>query len=168
MKEQLFSNNYLVLPGFGGFVLKSRASHFSASGGSLLPPSKTVSFNSQLKQNDGIMALWLQNKLNCTAKEALAHLAEFAEFCTGVLSAKRRLTLEGLGFFFIDFENNICFEPQQDANFLGESFGLAPISLKPLIAEAPEKFKESSIKEPVFVDRRIEREELPIQKSTSK
>lgn len=148
IKEQLFVNNYLVLPGFGGFVLKSRPAHFSASGGLLMPPSKTISFNAQLKQNDGILALWLQNKANCSANEALVHLQEFAGFCSGILNAKRRLSLEGIGFFYLDFENNICFEPQQDANFLSSSFGLAPLSVKAIEPEITEPDPE-----PVFIDR---------------
>lgn len=167
IKEQLYTNNYLVLPSFGGFVLKSRSSHFSSSGGSLHPPSKSVSFNSQLKQNDGLMAQWLQREISCSADEALSHLNDFSNFCLGVLSAKRRLTIDGIGFFYIDFENNICFEPQQDSNFLCDSFGLSPISLKPLLSEQTELTKETIIKEPVFVDRRIERDpiEAPIRSS---
>lgn len=163
IKEQLFFNNYLVLPGFGGFVLKSRPSHFSASGGLLLPPSKTVSFNLQLKQNDGILAVWLQNKLTCSASEALTHLTDFSGFCMGVLSAKRRLTIDGVGFFFMDFENNICFEPQQDSNFLSESFGLMPLSIKPLEVEAHKAKKET-----VFVDRTLVRAEIKPEKVFSK
>ena len=149
IKEQLFFNDYLVLPDFGGFVLKSNPSHFSTSGGSLVPPSKTVSFNAQLKQNDGILAIWLQNALKCHASEALNHLKDFSEFCSGILSAKRRLSLEGIGFFYLDFENNICFEPQQDANFLTLSFGLAPVSIKELASEVSAEPK----KETVFIDR---------------
>lgn len=151
IKAQLFLNNYLVLPGFGGFVLKSTPSHFSASGGMLIPPSKTVSFNAQLKQNDGILAIWLQNSLGCTANEALTHLTEFSEFCGGILTAKRRLSLEGIGFFYLDFENNICFEPQQDANFLSSSFGLTPLSVKPIEEERVRETK----REPEFIDRTL-------------
>lgn len=169
IKEQLFGHNYLVLPGFGGFVLKSRPSHFSASGGSLLPPSKTLGFNSQLKQNDGIMVFWLQQRLNCSAQEALTHLTEFTAFCSGVLTAKRRLTIDGLGFFYVDFENNICFEPQQDANFLSDSFGLMPLSLRPIEATETTKIKESdAIKTSLFVDRKIANEEIPTTITRSK
>jgi hypothetical protein len=150
IKEQLFFNNYLVLPDFGGFVLKSNASHFSASGGLLLPPSKTVSFNSQLKQNDGILATWLQSTLHCSAHEALNHLHDFSEFCTGILNARRRLSLDGIGFFYLDFENNICFEPQQDSNFLTKSFGLGPVLLTEIEPEISEVKKET-----VFVDRTL-------------
>lgn len=152
IREQLFFNNYLVLPNFGGFVLKSNPSHYSASGGLLVPPSKTVSFNAQLKQNDGILAIWLQNTLKCHANEALSHLTDFSEFCSGILNAKRRLSLEGIGFFYLDFENNICFEPQQDSNFLTKSFGLAPVSIKEL---EPEPELAEVKKEPVFVDRTL-------------
>lgn len=166
IKAQLFLNNYLVLPGFGGFVLKSTPSHFSASGGMLVPPSKTVSFNAQLKQNDGILAIWLQNSLGCTANEALNHLTEFSEFCGGILSAKRRLSLEGIGFFYLDFENNICFEPQQDANFLSGSFGLTPVSVKPIEEDVIREVK----REPEFIDRTLHSTEpqapyIPTKKS---
>jgi CCDC81-like HU domain protein/sporulation related protein len=155
IKEQLFLNNYLVLPNFGGFVLRFNPSHFSGAGTFILPPSKTVSFNSQLKQNDGLLAMWLQAKLNCTAAEALTHLHEFAEYCSGILTTRRRLSLDTIGFFYLDFENNICFEPQQDGNFLTKSFGLAPVSIKELEPEIRETKKET-----VFVDRTVNTESI--------
>jgi nucleoid DNA-binding protein len=148
IKEQLYHNDYLVLPNFGGFVLKSQSAHYTASGGMLVPPSKTVSFNAQLKQNDGILMVWIQNKLSCSPNEATKHLQEFSEFCTSILTTKRRLNIYGIGFFYLDFEGNICFEPQADANFFRDSFGLTAVSLKPIQESIKEKKKES-----VFVDR---------------
>jgi hypothetical protein len=148
IKEQLFFHSYLVLPNFGGFVLRSSPTHFSGSGAVLTPPTKIVSFNSQLKQNDGILALWLQNQLKCTSSEALGNLTEFADYCKSVLSTRRRLSIEGVGFFYLDFENNICFEPQLESNFLLDSFGLKPITLVELTETITEVKKEV-----VFEDR---------------
>jgi hypothetical protein len=142
VKELLFFHNYLVLPNFGGFVLKSSPSHFSSTRSVLAPPSKTLSFNSQLKQNDGILAIWLQNQLKCTSSEALSNLNEFADYCTTILSTRRRLSIEGIGFFYLDFENNTCFEPQLETNFLADSFGLKPISLIELAEPLIEVNKE--------------------------
>ncbi len=142
IKEQLFFNNYLVLPNFGGFVLRSNPSHFSSTGGGLMPPSKTLSFNAQLKQNDGILALWLQNQLKCTSSEALSNLIEFADYCKSVLSTRKRLSIEGVGFFYLDFENNTCFEPQLDTNFLADSFGLTQVSLIEITETVTEVKKE--------------------------
>jgi hypothetical protein len=160
IKEQLFLNNYLVLPGFGGFVLKSQAAHFVSGGAQLKPPSKTISFNSQLRQNDGLLSIWLQNNLKCTAEESLRHLVDFSEYCTSILNAKRRLSIQDIGFFYLDFENNICFEPQPDSNFLTGSFGLSPISLHVIQrSEEPRK--------PVFTDRQVPSEHKTYQKKTS-
>lgn len=162
IRSSLLAHDYLVLPDFGGFVLKSRFAHFDSGGGNLLPPSKTLSFNVQLKQNDGILATCLQAELNCTAAEALLHLKEFSAYCFGVLQKRRRLSLEGIGFFFMDFENNICFEPQLDVNFESASFGLGPVQLKPLtIALQKEKTER---REFVFEDRPItETEKLAVK-----
>jgi hypothetical protein len=128
IKEQLFLNDYMVLPNFGGFVLKKKPAHINNTGTELAPPAKTVSFNSQFRQNDGILTLWLSTKLSCTPAESLAHLIDFSDYCNGVLQTRRRFSLPGVGFFYLDFENNICFEPQNDANFLRESFGLTPVT----------------------------------------
>jgi hypothetical protein len=166
IKEQLFFNDYLVLPGFGGFVLKSRTSHYSVSGGLIAPPSKTVSFNAQLKQNDGILSTWLQNDLKCTANESITHLNDFSEYCSGLLKAKRRFTLEGIGFFYLDFENNVCFEPQQDSNFLTSSFGLSSVSIKELSVNTEEPKKET-----IFIDRTLrvaEEETAPVKIHTKR
>ena len=155
IKHQLFRNDYLVLPNFGGFVLKPQASQFSSSGLTINPPSKTVTFNLQLKQNDGILVSWLQEKLNCTSSVALSHLNDFSEYCKVVLGSRKRLTIEGIGFFYLDFENNVCFEPQQDANFLVRSFGLSPINVQPTEFESIEAKKEK-----VFVDRTLTGNEI--------
>ena len=142
IQEQLYSNDFLVLPSFGGFVLRSMPSQKSASGTVLSPPAKTVGFNVQLRQNDGILSAWLQEKLKCSQSEAIQHLQEFSAYCQGILAAKRRLTLQGIGFFYLDFENNICFEPKQDVNFLSSSFGLSPLALRELEMEEPVLKKE--------------------------
>lgn len=150
IKEQLFFHNYLVLPNFGGFVLKSNPSHFSSSGTVLAPPSKTLSFNSQLKQNDGVLATWIQNHFKYTSSEALSDLNEFSDYCKAILTTRRRLSIEGIGFFYLDFENNTCFEPQLETNFLADSFGLKPITLVQLSEiETPVEVK----KEQVFENR---------------
>lgn len=149
IRELLFRHNYLVLPGFGGFVLKPDYAHFSATGLSLAPPRKTVSFNVRLKQNDSLLALWLQEELQCTPSEALGYLTDFTDYCQALLSARRRLNLEGIGFFYLDFENNIGFEPQEEVNFLTDSFGLGPVQLP-----ATEPIQETK-EQIVFQDRAI-------------
>lgn len=162
VKEQLFFHDYLVLPGFGGFVLKKIPAHFSSTGSLILPPAKMVSFNSQLKQNDGVLAHWLQAELKVDSIQALKHLSDFAEYCRSLLNNRGRLNMDGIGFFYLDFENNICFEPQQQNNFSTESFGLTPVYLKELDIEIPVTSKT------VFVDREIENSNIHVSTEIKK
>lgn len=138
ISELLYTHDYVVVPGFGGFVTRLQNAHYSLNRETLFPPSKSVLFNVQLKQNDGILANWLKEKINCDFAQASKHLEEFALHCKLLLDTKRRLEFENLGLFYVDFENNICFEPKTDVNFLIDSFGLSSITLKELeITEEP-------------------------------
>ena len=135
ISELLFNNDYVVVPGFGGFVSRHQLAHYSVNKGVLHPPAKKIVFNVQLKQNDGVLAAWLKDNLKCDFKDANIHLDEFSSYCKLVLNTKRRMEFENLGLFYLDFENNICFEPKTDINFLIESFGLSPVSLREIEAE---------------------------------
>lgn len=135
ISELLYNHDYVVVPGFGGFVSRSQASHYSLNKEVLFPPSKSIVFNVQLKQNDGVLANWLKEEVKCDFIQATKHLEEFAAHCKMLLDTKRRLEFENLGLFYVDFENNICFEPKTDVNFLIDSFGLSSITLKELPVE---------------------------------
>jgi hypothetical protein len=153
IRESLYRHDYLVLPGFGGFVLKRSRAHVTAGQGALHPPSRSLGFNGQLRQDDGILASWLAKHIRCSHQEAGTHLAAFSSYCKSVLDARRRLSLPGIGFFYLDFESNVCFEPQADVNYDTESFGLSALQLKPLEPTEPHKRK------PVFADRSAVKEE---------
>lgn len=139
--ELLYTHDFVIVPGFGGFVSRPQRAHFSLNKEALFPPSKTIAFNVQLKQNDGILSNWLKEKINCSFIEANKHLDEFALHCKMLLETKHRLEFENFGLFYLDFENNICFEPKTDVNFLIESYGLSSITLKELEKEVVHETK---------------------------
>ncbi len=156
ISELLYNHDYVVVPGFGGFVSRNQLSHYSLNKEVLSPPSKKIVFNVQLKQNDGILATWLKEKINCDFNQATKHIDEFAAHCKVLLDTKHRLEFENLGLFYLDFEKNICFEPKTDINFLIESFGLSNITLKELdkeesqkIIETKDRFEKVEISQPV-------------------
>jgi len=160
IKTLLHEQDYVVIPNFGGFVTQIHFSKYLVEKNILTPPGKVISFNKQLRQNDGVLVFWLQNKLAINSELALKHLHEFSDYCNEVLRNKRRLSLESLGFFYLDIENNICFEPKNDSNYLLDSFGLTPVILNelPVVVEAEKEIK--------LVDRTVEelKQELPIKR----
>lgn len=160
IKNLLHEQDYVVIPNFGGFVTQVHFSKYLIEKNILTPPGKVISFNKQLRQNDGVLAFWLQNNLNINSEVALKHIYEFSDYCNQVLSAKRRLTLENLGFFYLDLENNICFEPKNDSNYLLDSFGLTPVILNELPVVIETK------KEVELIDRKPEeiKQQLPAKR----
>lgn len=161
IKTLLHQQEYVVIPNFGGFVTQVHFSKYLVEKNILTPPGKVISFNKQLRQNDGVLAFWLQTELQITPEIALKHITEFSDYCEQVLRTKRRLNLENLGFFYLDLENNICFEPKNDSNYLLDSFGLSPVILNELSELVVEQKNDTA-----FVDRAIEtvKQELPIKR----
>ncbi|MFO0356565.1 MAG: SPOR domain-containing protein [Sphingobacteriaceae bacterium] len=163
IKQLLHEQDYVVVPNFGGFVTQVHFSQYLIDKNILTPPGKIISFNKQLRQNDGVLAFWLQSHMQITADVAMKHIHEFSDYCQQVLNAKRRLSLDNLGFFYLDLENNVCFEPKNDSNYLLESFGLSSVILNELpVIETPTE----PVKETVFVDRKPDeaKQELPIKR----
>jgi nucleoid DNA-binding protein len=159
ISELLYTHDYVVVPGFGGFVSRHQLAHYSLSKDVLHPPSKKIMFNVQLKQNDGVLASWLKERIDCDFNQATKHIEEFAAHCKALLETKHRLEFENFGLFYLDFEKNICFEPKTDVNFLIESFGLSGITLKELdkeekasSIETKDRFEKIEVKQP---ERRI-------------
>ena len=169
ISELLFTHDYVVVPGFGGFVSRPRHSHFSLNGEVLFPPSKTIVFNVQLKQNDGVLANWLMEKARCPFAEAVKHIEEFSLHCKMLLDTKRRLEFDNFGLFYLDFEKNICFEPKADVNFLIDSFGLSSVALKEIEKEIIPEIAEKPVIE--TKDRFVKAEtsdKLPVKKRNYK
>lgn len=164
IKTLLHQQDYVVIPHFGGFVTQVHFSKLLIEKNLLTPPGKIISFNKQLRQNDGVLALWLKEELKISAEESLKHIIEFSDYCAQVLRTKRRLNLENLGFFYLDLENNICFEPKNDSNYLLDSFGLCPVILNELTE--PVTDLRAGKKEVEFVDRALEltKQELPVKR----
>ncbi len=136
IKHLLYKHDFLVVPGFGGFVLKSSPSRFHANG-MILPPMKTVGFNLRLQLDDGILRSWLSEKLMCDPTLASLHLKDFSDYCNTLLRARKRFDMPEIGLFYLNLEGQISFEPLILQNYQTESFGLQPVSANRLIVESP-------------------------------
>ncbi|MDI9342032.1 MAG: SPOR domain-containing protein [Sediminibacterium sp.] len=132
IEELLLHHDYVVVPNFGGFVTRRQPALFNHATQVLFPPSRKVSFNAQLRQNDGMLEYWLQKRLDCTKDKAVSELDQFAEYCHSLLQVKKRLTFGEIGFFYLNFDNVLCFEPSEQTNFNLDVYGLIPLPVSAL------------------------------------
>jgi nucleoid DNA-binding protein len=133
----------VIIPSFGGFIVKTKSARIDFEKGIAMPPCKDLSFNVKLKDHDGqlINSCSLENKLSYADSEALIqkHVWEWNES----ISHGNRLHLENIGYFWKSEEGNIQFEQDRSFNFLLSSYGLAVVEFIP--ASSVETEKEATI-----------------------
>lgn len=108
--DLLLRHNCVVVPAFGGFVAKKVSATIDYKNGVMYPPKKSVMFNRQLVNNDGLLIAEyaLLNKVDyAQAQEVvLGKVTEWNE----QLNNGIRITLDKVGYLFFDQEKNLCFE----------------------------------------------------------
>ena len=76
LSELLYLHDCVIIPGFGGFVGNKKSAYIHPVSGIIYPPSKTLLFNKNLTQNDGLLATHI-------AKEEELDLLEMTNLIEG-------------------------------------------------------------------------------------
>ncbi|MFO0321708.1 MAG: SPOR domain-containing protein [Bacteroidota bacterium] len=163
ISELLYKLDCVIVPNLGGFVARNYASHFTKGNSLLIPPTKQILFNKNLKHNDGLLISEYSKKFNIAYDLASKQVEDFQDYIASILQAKKRFELLNLGLLYIDLDNEIRFEPKIDVNFLIDSFGFEPIAVHEI-----ERIKETRVLEPVFENRKISLEHAVAKKYSFK
>lgn len=149
--DLLLKHNCVIVPGFGGFVAKKSSARIDYVSGTMLPPSKSLLFNRQLINNDGLLVNTLATEANINFADAQIEVDKQVKLWQSILKNEGRVELDKIGFLFLDAEKNLCFEQDRFFNLLVESYGLGEIHFLTQedvqIAEHMATVKEERIKE---------------------
>ena len=121
-------NNCVIVPSFGGFVAQPVAAKIDYRKGTMLPPGKSVLFNRQLVNNDGLLINAFSARNNVQYNEADQAIVRRVAFWRSELSDGKRIEIDRVGILYKNDENKICFEQDRFFNLLLASFGLGPVS----------------------------------------
>jgi nucleoid DNA-binding protein len=123
----LLRHNCVIIPGFGGFVAKQIPARIDYKNGILSPPSKSLLFNRQLINNDGLLISELALQHTISYNESTSKIDQLIADWNSELSAGNRISIDKIGFLFFDQERNICFEQDRYFNLLLSSYGLGSV-----------------------------------------
>ena len=129
--ELLHKNDCVIVPDFGAFVLKSKAA--SIKGNEFVPPAKHVSFNSMLKENDGLLVKYISEIRKISYKKALIVLEEEVISLNKKLSKDLLVEIPSLGIFELKNESTLYFNPDLSVNYDSSSFGLKSFLKEPIL-----------------------------------
>lgn len=140
ISELLSEHDYVVLPGFGGFVTEYIPSKYNPEKRWIDPPSRKITFHPALKMNDGILLHAITQREGLTAPKALAALEGLVADYMYNLDHGKHVVIKGLGTVT---RNGEAYDLQADpeATFLPDAFGLDRIVVP---EKAPKRVLETA------------------------
>ena len=163
IQDLLFEHDCVIIPKFGGFVTNYKPAFIHPKKQMVFPPSKKLSFNVNLKNNDGLLANYISQKENISYQTAAEFVSSSVEEFKHDLHSNKRLSLEGIGWISINTSGALEFSPEDTHNFLRDSFGLKPVFL-PTLEELMAEENNSEIA-PSLVEPAIEAEVISIERA---
>lgn len=148
--DLLLQHNCVIVPGFGGFVAQRVSAQIDMEKGIMLPPSKSILFNRQLINNDGLLITSYASRNKVTYPLAESTVEGAVVSWHDALKAGQRVSIDRVGIIFLDQERNICFEQDRYFNLLLESYGLGPVHF---VSESDIQAKETITKVQEVVQR---------------
>ncbi|MEM9077851.1 MAG: SPOR domain-containing protein [Bacteroidota bacterium] len=131
----LYDHNCVIVPGFGAFLAHTKSAEINASSNRLTPPSKIISFNSQLTTNDGILVSHIAQEKKLDYNSILGEIESVGQEWKKRLSNGERIELFGIGKLWFSSGEKIQFQPENKVNYLTSSFGLTSLGVIPVQRE---------------------------------
>ncbi|HUH73557.1 MAG TPA: hypothetical protein VLZ75_04035 [Chitinophagales bacterium] len=128
--DLLLDNDYVVVPGLGGFVCQYQSSILDRQRAHIQPPARTIAFNKALQQNDGLLVqhLVLRDQLNY--KDAEDKVRQYVAQCNQQLHQIGSIQFPKIGRLYMDELKNIQFTPTYELLPFDDTFGFNPVRLQ--------------------------------------
>ena len=150
--QLLYRYQCVTVPGLGAFLTEIQSAQLNESSNSFSPPKKMISFNANLKNNDGLLA----NHIAQAEKTSYEYAVSAIQF--EVFNWKKALeengvySIKNVGDLCLNADSNIIFTPYDQTNYLTNSFGLSPF-VSPLVKREifEQKIQAIEEKEPIIL-----------------
>ena len=127
----------VIIPGLGAFVSTYKPAEIDKESGDIKPPSKALTFNRKIRNNDGLLVGFIAAKEGISHFEALQKIEGEREDILYQLDKGEKVTLEKIGELQYDDQHNIRFNPFEVDNLLLDAFGLGAAFPDKEIPEEP-------------------------------
>ncbi len=124
ISQLLYRYQCVTVPGFGAFLTEIQSAQHFESANTFFPPKKLISFNSHLKNNDGLLANHIAQSEKISYENAISIIANDVSIWKNTLQLEGQLLLQNIGQLLVNSESNLVFAPSEETNYLKESFGL--------------------------------------------
>lgn len=147
ISDLLYRYDCVIVPDFGGFVANYASAKMQPIQHKFQPPSKKISFNKNLRQNDGLLSNHIAERRSIPYEEANALIRSFVSQSMEGLKNGDKAVIEKVGTFYLDAERNIQFKADEQNDFFLDSFGLSSFRAIPIEREKAEERIQKQVRE---------------------
>ena len=127
INDLLYRYDCVIVPNFGGFITNRIGAKVNPFTNNFYPPTKQISFNAHLKQNDGLLLNYIASVENISFEKAIIKINETISSWEEILKHKQ-VVFDNIGNISLNENSQLIFEPKKNHNFLTNSFGLSVVS----------------------------------------
>jgi hypothetical protein len=125
ISDLLYRYECVTLPNFGAFLSHPISARINEGTSSFYPPQKQLSFNVQLKSNDGLLASYISDVENISFEVATRKIENQVSQLKLRLEKGETVEFKHIGELISSDEGNLSFIPSDSLNYMTEAFGLA-------------------------------------------
>lgn len=140
ISDLLYRYDCVTIPEFGAFLTKRISAKMDESSHTFYPPKKVISFNEQLKHNDGLLASYIADAEDIPYEVAVQKISKQVKSINAFLIEGETLNFSNIGDLILNADGKIIFEPSNNSNYLTDAFGLT-------------EFKVSNVNREVYKER---------------
>lgn len=122
--QLLYRYQCVTIPGFGAFLTEIQSAQLIENSHSFFPPKKMISFNTHLKNNDGLLANHIAQAEKTSYDYAVSAIEYEVLGWKKALQENRSFAIKNIGVLTLNMDNNMVFAPSEQTNYLTQSFGL--------------------------------------------
>ena len=123
--QLLYRYQCVTVPGFGAFLTEIQSAQLIENSNSFFPPKKLISFNSYLKNNDGLLANHIAQAEKTSYEYAVSAIQYEVFLWKKALQENGLFVIKNVGNFSLNADKNLIFTPNDQTNYLTNSFGLS-------------------------------------------
>ncbi len=132
--EWLLDHESIIVPELGQFVAEFKGASIqpTATTSSMSPPNKTVIFNTENREDDGMLTGFICQQENLPEEDVQSYLKQVVTELKIALASDQKYELPAFGSFSKNPVGEIEFTADENVNFEGDSFGLPKLFYKPV------------------------------------
>lgn len=147
IRELLYIHECVTVPGLGSFLAKESSALSEFAHCRILPPAKTVSYNGQIQDNDGLLIRYISQEEQISYAEAKAYVEQSCRDIQEAIEKQGYVQLKGLGQLQKQEHGQLLFRGQEAGDLRLAEYGLPVLRAVPILRQEPRKQTDKPVQE---------------------